>query len=156
HTQPRQLTLGGNNRFPIWTSDGTRVTFQSDRQNDRSIVWQRTDGKGAVERLIKAAEGETLVPSAWSPDGDTLFFTRRPGTRPYALNVFTWHDRRRLPFADVQSANQPSPGFSKDGRWVTYSVGGGDGPASVHVRPFPATDEDHLIGAGVSPFWARD
>ena len=27
----RRLTFGGNNRFPIWSFDGSHVTFQSDR-----------------------------------------------------------------------------------------------------------------------------
>jgi serine/threonine-protein kinase len=158
YTQPRQLTLGADNRFPIWTADGARITFRSDRENDRSIVWQRADGRGAVQPLIKAAEGEYLMPNSWSPDGDTLLFTSRTGTGPYVLSTFTLHDKRRLPFADVRSSNQPSAGFSRDGHWVTYSVGNGldGGGASIHVRPFPVTDEDHVIGPGVSPFWARN
>jgi hypothetical protein len=98
------------------------------------------------------------MPNSWSPDGDTLLFTSRTGTGPYVLSTFTLHDKRRLPFADVRSSNQPSAGFSRDGHWVTYSVGNGldGGGASIHVRPFPVTDEDHVIGPGVSPFWARN
>ena len=160
HTQPRQLTFGSNNRFPIWTPDGTRITFQSDRENDRSIFWQSADGKGSAEVLMKAEHGESLTPESWSPDGDTLLFTSQTGTRQYVLNAFTRHDKRRQPFANVQSTSQTNAGFSRDGRWVVYSIGavsGSDnGVGTVYVRPFPATDEVHLIGPGVSPFWARD
>jgi hypothetical protein len=38
----RQLTFGGRNRFPIWSSDGQRVAFQSDREGDLALFWQPT------------------------------------------------------------------------------------------------------------------
>jgi serine/threonine protein kinase/Tol biopolymer transport system component len=158
HTQIRQLTIGGNNRFPIWTPVGARITFQSDREGDRSIFWQRADGKGPAELLIKAAQGEALIPDSWSPDGDALLFSARTGARTFALRTFTIHDRRSLAFGDLRSNNEPQAGFSKDGRWVAYALGGGPGSgvSSVYVRPFPINDELHLIAPGVSPFWARD
>ena len=34
---PRQLTLQGRNRYPIWSADGRRVAFQSDREGDLAI-----------------------------------------------------------------------------------------------------------------------
>ena len=45
----RRLTFGGNNRFPIWAADGNRVTFQSNREGDVAIYWQRADGTGPAE-----------------------------------------------------------------------------------------------------------
>ena len=41
---PRRLTFGGNNRYPIWSADGQRVTFQSDREGDPAVCWQPADG----------------------------------------------------------------------------------------------------------------
>ena len=35
----RRLTFGGRNRFPIWSADGQRVAFQSDREGDLGIFW---------------------------------------------------------------------------------------------------------------------
>jgi serine/threonine-protein kinase len=158
HTQIRQLTSEGNNRFPVWTPDGARITFQSDREGDRSIFWQRADGKGPAEPLIKAAQGEALMPESWSPDGETLLFSARTGARPFALRTFTVHDKRNLAFGDIRSNSEPQAGFSKDGHWVAYALGSGPGSSlnSVYVRPFPINDELHLIAPGISPFWARD
>src|SRR5262249_12129363 len=65
-TQMGQLTSGGNNRFPIWTPKERRITFQSDRDGDRSIYWQPADGKGSAELLIKAERDEVLIPESWS------------------------------------------------------------------------------------------
>jgi eukaryotic-like serine/threonine-protein kinase len=56
-TSMRQLTFGGRNRFPIWSADGQHVAFQSDREGDLGIFWQRADGTGAAERLTKPDQG---------------------------------------------------------------------------------------------------
>ena len=70
----RRLTFGGQNRFPIWSPDGQRVAFQSDREGDLGIFSQPADGNGPVERLTKAAKGDAHVPESWSPDGRHVAF----------------------------------------------------------------------------------
>src|SRR6185436_3348206 len=68
----QRLTFGGQSRFPIWSADSRRVTFQS--AGDRAIWWQPVDG-GAAERLTSPAEGEKHTPEAWSPDGTRLLYS---------------------------------------------------------------------------------
>src|SRR4051794_3449864 len=67
NTTVRRLTYTGTNRFPIWTADSTRVVFQSDREGDQAIFWQKADGTGDAERLTRPDEGTTHVPESWSP-----------------------------------------------------------------------------------------
>ena len=57
-TEIKKLTFGGNNRFPVWSGNGRRVTFQSGRDGDRAIFWQSADGASGAERLTKPAQGE--------------------------------------------------------------------------------------------------
>ena len=52
---PRRLTFSGRNRFPVWSSDGRRIVFQSDREGDRGIFWQGADD-GTAERLTTAEQ----------------------------------------------------------------------------------------------------
>src|SRR5262249_4233661 len=73
-TSIRQLTFGGKNRFPVWSSDGRYVAFQSDREGDLGLFWQRADGTGAAERLTKAELGTAHIPDAWFNDGGQLLF----------------------------------------------------------------------------------
>ncbi len=54
---PRRLTFGGKNRFPIWSADGERVAFQSDREGDLGIFWQRADGTDAGGASDEAGSG---------------------------------------------------------------------------------------------------
>lgn len=75
HTEIRRLTFGGHNRFPVWSGDSRRVTFQSAREGDRAIFWQSADGTSTAERLTKPAEGEEHVPESWSRDGTRLLFS---------------------------------------------------------------------------------
>jgi Tol biopolymer transport system component len=71
----RRLTLGGRNRAPIWSANGNYVAFQSDRDGDLAIFWQRADGTTPAERLTKPDKDTAHVPESWSPDGKTLLFS---------------------------------------------------------------------------------
>src|SRR5205823_2979316 len=66
-TSMRRLTFGGKNIFPIWSSDGQRILFSSDREGDYGLFWQRADGNGVAERVTKLEGGWTLLRAdAWS------------------------------------------------------------------------------------------
>ena len=71
---PRQLALGGNSRYPLWSSDGAYIAFQHDRNGARSIFRQRVDGRAAAEPLTTAAPKTAHIPETWSPDGRHVLF----------------------------------------------------------------------------------
>jgi serine/threonine-protein kinase len=73
----RRLTLPneGHNRFPVWSGDGQRVAFQSDREGDLAIWTQRADGSCRAVRLSKAVPGVAHVQESWSPDGRSLLLS---------------------------------------------------------------------------------
>jgi hypothetical protein len=83
----KRLTFGGGSRFPTWSGDSRRVTFQSTRDGDKGLWWQPADG-GAAERLTKAAPDEEHVPESWSRDGTRLLFSVRKDSA-FSLWVFT-------------------------------------------------------------------
>jgi Tol biopolymer transport system component len=68
----RRLTLAGRNRVPVWSPDGQHVAFQSDREGDLAIFWQRADGTAPAERLTTPDKDTADVPEFWSPDAKTL------------------------------------------------------------------------------------
>jgi Tol biopolymer transport system component len=92
----RRLTFGGNNRFPIWSADGQRIAFQSDRDGDAAIFRQRADGTGQPERLTKPEQGESHVPESWSPDGRHMSFSVSKGS---TFTLWTWSaaDKNAIP-----------------------------------------------------------
>lgn len=68
-TAMRRLTLGSRNRVPVWSADGEHVAFQSERESDLAIWWQRADGTTPAEGLTKPDKDTANVPESWSPDG---------------------------------------------------------------------------------------
>jgi Tol biopolymer transport system component len=65
----RRLTFGGHNTNSLWTHDGQRIIFQSDRDGDAGLFWQRADGSGSPERLTTSEKGVLQIADAASPDG---------------------------------------------------------------------------------------
>ena len=152
----QRLTFGGNNRFPIWSADGSRVTFQSDRDGDPAVFWQRADG-GTADRLTTPEPGMSHTPESWSPDGDVLLFS---ATKDFISSLWTFSlkDRQATPFGDVKGSALPTDAmFSPDGRWIAYQTGGvGMGEGETYVQPFPPTRAKYQIAHGGRPLWSRD
>ena len=92
-TAPLRLTFGGGNRYPVWSADGRRIMFQSDRDGLPGIFSRSIDGAGAAEPLTTPTEGERHVPDSASSDGAWSVVHRRP--RPGIGGVATRARRRR-------------------------------------------------------------
>ncbi|HEU5438234.1 MAG TPA: S9 family peptidase [Ktedonobacterales bacterium] len=80
--EPRQLTEGDwNDGEPIWSPDGARIAFTSDRSDDRwrwpaSQVWVVDAAGGEPRRLIAESLGGSAP--TWSPDGAQIAFLGSP------------------------------------------------------------------------------
>ena len=144
----RRLTLGGQNRFPVWSPDGEHVAFQSDREGDLAIFKQRADGTGAVERLTKPEKGDAHMPESWSRAGLLSYSVVRNG---YSLWILSVWDKKTSPFGAVRSSEPIGSVFSPDGRWIAYHSGGGAAgagrspDAGVFIQPVPATNERYQL-----------
>lgn len=99
----RQLTVqAGDNHSPIWSPDGTAVSFASSRYGPQRIFRQPVAvGASALETLVA---GDARTPGSWSPDGRTLGFhesTRRgaatSGPGPKATTPGLWRSSRPQP-----------------------------------------------------------
>ena len=155
----QRLTFGGNNRFPIWSSDSKRVAFQSDREGDLAI-WQSAVG-GTAERLTKPEQGESHAPESWHPKADLLLFSITKGS-DVSLWTFSLQDRKARPFGDVHSFYPTGARFSPDGRWVAYTSREPGEKMTIYVQPFPATGNKFPLfvkGSNPSPHkvaWSPD
>ena len=133
-TSLSRLAFGFDNITPLWTPDGSRITFSSTRDGSYDIYWQPADGSGPAERLV-ASPGFVLSGS-WSPDGTTLIFTDYR-TEHGADLWLVQPEGERTPEIFLQSpANEQSPVFSPDGRWVAYESDE-SGQFEVYLTSFP-------------------
>jgi serine/threonine-protein kinase len=160
-SQIRRLTFDGSARFPIWSSDSRRITYQSARERDRAIWWQSVES-GTPQRLTKPGPDEEHVPESWSHDGARLLVSVRKRVT-YTLWVFSRAANKMEPFGNVESAEPLGASFSPDDRWIVYAgtsslPGSGNSPnRGVFVEPFPATgrkDQAPKALIDYHPVWA--
>jgi serine/threonine-protein kinase len=157
-TSPRRLTVGGADRYPVWSWDSQRVAFQSDREGDLGIFWQRADGTGTAERLTKAEQGTAHFPDSWSPDGQRMSFTIVKGNTA-SVWTFSLQDKKATLFAEEPDSLLSWSAFSPDGQRIAYqSNETKTGLYEVWVQPFPATGAKQQISkdGAVMPVWSRD
>ena len=137
---------------PIWTPDGTRIAFASDRGGLPDIYWKAADGTGAVEKLGESENAR--VPQSFSPDGKQLVY--RETARRYDLGTLTVGGSAEPLLAnDVSELNAD---ISPDGRFIAYESDA-SGEEEIYVRPFPNVDEGRWqisIDGGVQPVWSPD
>ena len=154
-TAPRQLTLGGANRYPVWSANGERVAFQSDREGDLGIFWQKADGTGTAERLTpKPEQGIAHIPDSWSPDGKMLAYTAIKGSEA-AVWIYSFQDKKVSVFAEKAGALIGRAAFSPDGKWLAYQSTE-TGTPQIFVQPFPSTGAKYPVARGGQPFWSPD
>jgi serine/threonine-protein kinase len=157
-TAVRRLTFSGVNRAPIWSPDGKRVTFRSNREGDWALYWQRADGGGTAERLTKPEPGTGHWPDAWSPDGQTLLFEAAQGSSWGRSSLWTLRlpDRKIERFGTVESPATLNATFAPKGDWIAY--GTREGAAwRVYVEPFPHTGDRYPVpNEAWNPLWSPD
>ena len=74
NTSTRLTFDPGLDMYPLWTLDGARVVFSSNRDGGgRSLFWRAADGTGQVDRLT-TSPANSQSPWAWLRDGRTLVF----------------------------------------------------------------------------------
>jgi Tol biopolymer transport system component len=133
---------------PVWSADGTRIAFASNRTGHFELYQEAASGIGSDER-IGGADGEGY-PSSWAPDGALLFWTfvggdlgvmRLAGQKP----AQTW----------IGGASQAT--VSPDGRWALY-VSAETGRPEVYLTGYPTHDwrTQVSIAGGVMPRWRAD
>ncbi len=153
------VTVDGRSSYGIFAPDQKRIAFRSGAAGgEDNLYWKAADGSGFAERLTTSARSQT--PASWSPDGTTLAFVEEgdsPGqTQIFQFDIWVLAIGDRKARALIQTAaNETSPEFSPDGRWLAY-VSNQSGRAEVYVQPYPGPGERHLISTngGGQPAWS--
>jgi serine/threonine protein kinase/Tol biopolymer transport system component len=155
-----RLTFGGNLNNPaVWTPDGKRISFASNKDGLQNIFWQPADGSGGAERMTT---GEyTQIPMSWSKDGLLLAFFEVNPTTGYDLWVLRKGEpsSRSARFGTSQMFlrtpfNESVPRFSPDGRWLAY-ISDESGRYEIYVQPYPGPGGKWQISTegGTEPAW---
>jgi Tol biopolymer transport system component len=142
---------------PVWSPDGTRVTFSSKSDMNRLEfqVFERSTAGGADERPLFVSEDSTH-PEDWSPDGRFLVYSTNPPAYNNDLKLLRLSDRRTTPLIASRFSEYEGR-VSPDGHWLAYTSEESGRP-EVYVRAFPEGTSSVVIsiGGGSEASWRRD
>ena len=146
----------GVDAYPVWTPDGRRLIFSSNRAGLNNLYWKSADGSGPEERLTESPNFQ--LPGSVSRDGKWLAFYEESASSSFDIWILPLQgERKPKPFVQTPYW-EGEPSFSPDGRWLAY-VSMETGQAEVYVQPFPEgiSRGKWLISAngGREPVWVR-
>jgi Tol biopolymer transport system component len=151
----RRLTFDiGYEGNPVWSPDGSRIYYASDRKGIPDIYEKVIDGP-AEDRVIVGAPN-VQFPRSVSPDGKFLLYQsfEEPKGRGDLMVIPLDGDRKPQTFVKTPFTEGGSAGFSPNGRWVAYSSAE-SGTLQIYVKPFPGpgTARQISLDGGESVRW---
>jgi serine/threonine protein kinase/Tol biopolymer transport system component len=123
-------------RFPVWSPDGSRIAFSSNRGGRNDLYQKTANGAGDEQLLGKTGLGTS--PTSWSRDGRFLLYTGLDGATRGDLWVLPMEagsgeakpvGLQKTPFDEHDGV------FSPDIRWIAYTSDE-TGRNEIYVRPF--------------------
>jgi len=154
---PVQLTFNSPGDYEFaWAPDGKHLVFSS----GSTMWWVRADGSTPPVTLL-SAEGDTLRPQSFAPDGQRLAFVRHDLPDIWTLPLdLSDPDHPRPgnpePFLNDPKIVEVDAAFSPDGRFMAYDSDE-SGEEEVYVRSFPGPGGRWRVSTagGKFPAWLR-
>jgi len=154
---------GARDHQAVYSPDGTRVAYLSDRDGEYGIWLQDADGTSPPRQLTQHDSGyrHTL---RWSPDGNQIAFTDETLRLYYAdarSGKITAVAKAEYENVDVGLHNKPISDYcwSPDSRWLAYSHLNADLLYRIFIHELK-TGENHEVSVGgyndFSPAFSAD
>jgi eukaryotic-like serine/threonine-protein kinase len=147
----------GNDSAPIWSHDGTRVVFGSNRVGSGSYldIYQNVLNRGGGDEVIFKSE-PAKYPSSLSPDGKYIVLTIYTPKYSADIVLLQMPEHKLIPFLQTgfyEYSGQVSP----DGRWIAYNSDESGRP-ETYIQSFPVPGEKWQIStnSGIQPRWRAD
>ena len=148
------LTSGNDsNILPVWSRDGRRILFASNRGGDWDIYSQPADGSRAAEVLLERPSDQ--FPYSFAADGTLLFTEIGPRT---GRDLWTLSPDGKASPVRVTGFNEYAAQFSPDGsRWIAYASDE-SGRSEIYVQSYPGGEQRIPVstGSGMRPMWSPD
>ena len=119
----RNLTLSPavHERTPVWSPDGTRIAYFSDKGGEYQLVIEQQDGKG--EPRVLALEGHGFYDNpTWSPDSQKIAYTDNSQSI-YWIDLKTGRAKKIASQETYTPSPQLRTAWSPDSKWLAYTIG---------------------------------
>ena len=149
-----QLTFDSGARFPVWSPDGQRAAFSSNKTGALNLFVIDVARPGTGERLTSS--DNLQIAGSWSSDGQTLAFVEQHPTKGRDIRLIAPNNRSTRAWLD-STFEEGAPRFSPDGRWLAY-VSSESGRHEVYIRLLAGSSGRQQVSndGGTEPVWARD
>jgi serine/threonine protein kinase len=145
----------GDDHSPVFSPDGERVVFSSNRRGHLDLYTKAAGGAGGERLLLETADEKSA--KDWSRDGRFIAFERYKVGGDMDIWILPMDEERKpLPFVHGP-AIEGVPRFSPDGRFIAYQSLE-TGKSEVYVQPFPPTGQRWQVSTsgGSWPRWRGD
>ena len=146
----------GDDVQPIWSPDGSRLVWASNRGGPFEIYQKDANAAGQDQLLLKSG-GPLYIPMSWSPDGRFIVYYQVEMKTKRDLWVLPLDgDRKPIPYLRTD-ANEVAGQIAPDGRWMAYASDE-SGAYEVYTQSFPSGGGRRQISpnGGMGPQWTRD
>jgi Tol biopolymer transport system component len=144
---------------PIWSADGSRIVWASNREGVANLYQKAASGAGQDELLWRS--DYTKAPLDWSADGHFILYQENnPQTNADLWVLPLEGERKPWPWLNTPFDERNSQ-FAPDGKWIAYQSNE-SGRNEVYVQVFvagaPASGVKWQLSTngGVNPLWRRD
>jgi Tol biopolymer transport system component len=149
-----RLTSNGDNRYPVFSADGTQIFFNSTRDGPGpyKIYKKLTNGTGPDEVVETAPRSPSDASSEYLFEGTSS--DEKNGPDIWVLPLFG--DRKSFPYVATEF-QESFARLSPNGRWLAYQSNASTRP-DVYVESFPQHGGRWQVSTngGRVPVWSRD
>ncbi|HSO73548.1 MAG TPA: protein kinase, partial [Blastocatellia bacterium] len=133
-TESRFTVNTATDLAPVWSPDGSRIVWNSNREGLANLYQKAATGSGQDELLLKADNWKTA--EDWSGDGQFILYTENnPKTKGDLWILPLEGERKPFPYAQTPF-NEEHGRFSPDSRWIAYTSDE-SGSYEVYIGAFP-------------------
>jgi len=142
--------------FPIWSPDGSKIVYHSDRNGFHDLFMRDLSGAHAEESLL--VSGEDKEATDWSSNGTFLIYTAwEAPRRGRDIWILPLTGERKPKVWLKTEFDEWDPRLSPDMRWMAY-VSNQSGRYEVYVQEFAGGGSRRQVSmnGGEVPRWGRN